>query len=109
MINRGYLAAVATLEFLYNRYKIDELAAILGAMMLTNDAGPMDPAMASDWHRAVSETGESVEALVVFLETHRRRLTPPPPDFSDFVDAISSQGTEEADAAKDRWTIARTE
>ena len=50
---QAYLAMFAFLESHVQRGASDELLALLGSLSLAADGAPADPAVASDWNRAV--------------------------------------------------------
>jgi len=50
---QAYSAMFIFLEGIWERTKSEELAIILGNMSILPDGGPADPAILSDWKRAV--------------------------------------------------------
>ena len=52
---QSYLAMFSFLEDYYHRTKSDEIGAMLGAMCLTSDGKPMDPAYWNEWEQAVQK------------------------------------------------------
>lgn len=58
--DEAYLAMINFLEDTLTRIKSDDLAALLGAMDLNPyDNKPMDPALWSDWLKAVQKVVQS--------------------------------------------------
>jgi hypothetical protein len=53
--SQAYLAMFAFLRDHYSRTGSDDLGALLGDLLLLSDGSPSDPAVKSDWAKAVSE------------------------------------------------------
>jgi hypothetical protein len=55
--DQAYAATYYFLEEYYGRGHSDEIHGLLGGMSLLGDGGTADPAVKSDWQRAVSKSG----------------------------------------------------
>lgn len=54
----AYKAMILFLEQFFERTGSDDIAVLLGGMMLIDDEETMDPAMWNDWIKAVKEVKE---------------------------------------------------
>lgn len=52
---QAYAAMFFFLEDLYSRTKSDEIGGLLGGMAFLNDGRPSDPAIWTEWQRAVEK------------------------------------------------------
>lgn len=53
--NQAYMAMFYYLENLYGMTKSDDLGGFLGSMMMLYDNKPADPAVWSDWEKAIDK------------------------------------------------------